>query len=116
MVSSQLLRSLELARKKLRCSFSAMDGRDITEDFRRKLDEVSLGHKPRFYKFRVEYKGKKGNTLDNEQTERGEIVLILPRHPDEGMLIFYLWIRVKFSSLVPICMQEKIKRAVVRTC
>ena len=93
-----------------------MDGRDITEDFRRKLDEVSLGHKPRFYKFRVEYKGKKGNTLDNEQTERGEIVLILPRHPDEGMLIFYLWIRVKFSSLVPICMQEKIKRAVVRTC
>ena len=67
-----------------------MDGRDITEDLRSKLDEVSLRHKPRFYKFRVEYKGKKGNALDNEQTERGEIMLILPRHPYEGMLIFYL--------------------------
>ncbi|CAH3128788.1 unnamed protein product [Porites lobata] len=83
-VSSQLLRSLELARKRLRCSFSAMDGRDITEDLRSKLDQVPPRHKPRFYKFRVEYKDKKGNTVDNEQTGKGEIMLILPRHPDEG--------------------------------
>ena len=60
-----------------------MDGRDITEDLRSKLDQVPTRHKPRFYKFRVEYKDKKGNTVDNEQTGKGEIMLILPRHPDE---------------------------------
>ena len=100
-VSSQLLRSLELARKRLRCSFSAMDGRDITEDLRSKLDQVPPRHKPRFYKFRVEYKDKKGNTVDNEQTGKGEIMLILPRHPDEGLLIFYLWIRLKILIFCP---------------
>ena len=100
-VSSQLLRSLELARKRLRCSFSAMDGRDITEDLRSKLDQVPPRHKPRFYKFRVEYKDKKGNTVGNEQTGTGEIMLILPRRPDEGMLIFYLWIRVKILISCP---------------
>ena len=78
-----------------------MDGRDITEDLRSKLDEVSLRNKPRFYRFRVEYKNKKGYTVDNEQTGTGEIVLILPRHPDEGMLIFYLWIRVKILISCP---------------
>ena len=62
-----------------------MDGRDITEDLRSKLDEVPPRHKPRFYKFRVEYKNKKGNTVDNEPTGTGEIMLILPRHPEEGM-------------------------------
>ena len=78
-----------------------MDGRDITEDLRSKLDEVPPRHKPRFYKFRVEYKDEKGNTVDNEPTGTGEIVLILPRHPDEGMLIFYLWIRVKILIFCP---------------
>ena len=62
-----------------------MDGRDITEDLRSKLDEVPPRHKPRFYMFRVEYKDKKRNTVDNEPTGTGEIMLILPRHPEEGM-------------------------------
>ena len=78
-----------------------MDCRDITEDLRSKLDQVPPRHKPRFYKFRVEYKDKKGNTVDNEQTGKGEIMLILPRHPDEGMLIFYLWIRLKILIFCP---------------
>lgn len=78
-----------------------MDGRDITEDLRSKLDEVPPRHKPRFYKFRVEYKDKKGNTVDNEQTGTAEIMLILSRHPEEGMLIFYLWIRVKILISCP---------------
>ena len=78
-----------------------MDGRDITEDLRSKLDQVPTRHKPRFYKFRVEYKDKKGNTVDNEQTGKGEIMLILSRHPDEGMLIFYLWIRLKILIFCP---------------
>ena len=62
-----------------------MDGRDITEDLRSKLDEVPPRHKPRFYMFRVEYKDKRRNTVDNEPTGTGEIMLILPRHPEEGM-------------------------------
>ena len=83
-VSSQLLRSLDLARKKLRCSFSAMDGRDIVEDLRSKLDEMPQHHKPRYYKFRVEYMERKENGLSDEKVGQGEIVLILPRHPNEG--------------------------------
>ena len=78
-----------------------MDGRDITEDLRSKLDEVPPRHKPRSYMFKVEYKDKKRNAVDTEQTGKGEIMLILPRHPDEGMLIFYLWIRVKILISCP---------------
>ena len=83
-VSSQLLRSLDLARKKLRCSFKAMNGRDITEDLRGKLDEMPQRHKPRFYKFRVDYMERTANGLEDEKFGDGEILLILPQHPDEG--------------------------------
>lgn len=83
-VSLELQRSLELARKKLRCSFSAMDGRDIAEDLRCKLDEMPDSHKPRFCKFKVEYFEKKPNGLGDEKVGEGEVLLILPRHPDEG--------------------------------
>lgn len=83
-VSLELQRSLELARKKLRCSFSAMDGRDIAEDLRCNLDELPDSHRPRFYKFRVEYFEKKPNGLGDEKVGEGEVLLILPRHPDEG--------------------------------
>ena len=84
-----------------------MDGRDITEDLRSKLDEVPPRHKPRVHKFTVEYKDKKGNTVDNEQTGTGEI--ILPRHPEEGMLIFYLWIRVKFLISCPYVCKRRLR-------
>ena len=83
-VSLELQRSLELARKKLRCSFSAMDGRDVAEDLRCKLDEMPDNYKPRFYKFRVEYFERKPNGLSDEKVGEGDVLLILPRHPDQG--------------------------------
>ena len=61
-----------------------MDGRDIAEDFRCKLDEMPKHHKPRFYKFRVEYMERQKNGLGDEKVGEGEIMLIVPRHPDEG--------------------------------
>ena len=45
-----LLKALEMARKKLRCSFTGLDGRDITEDIRNKLVEKSSGNQPRSYR------------------------------------------------------------------
>lgn len=61
-----------------------MDGRDIAEDFRCKLDEMPKHHKPRFYKFRVDYMERRKNGLGDEKVGDGEIMLIVPRHPDEG--------------------------------
>ncbi|XP_022798353.1 uncharacterized protein LOC111336511 [Stylophora pistillata] len=83
--SAQLLWSLDLARKRLRCSFSAMDGRDIVEDLRSKLEEMPDNCKPRFYKFRVDYYEKNVDGLSDEKVGEGEILLILPRHPDVGI-------------------------------
>ena len=45
-----LLNALEMARKKLRCSFTGLDGRDIAEDIRVKLVEKSPGSQPRSYR------------------------------------------------------------------
>ncbi|KAJ7392057.1 hypothetical protein OS493_015003 [Desmophyllum pertusum] len=61
-----------------------MDGRDIVEDLRCKLEEIPENNKPRFYKFRVEYFERKANGLNDEKVGDGEVMLILPRHPDEG--------------------------------
>jgi len=61
-----------------------MDGRDIAEDLRCKLDEMPDNYKPRFYKFRVEYFEKKPNGLSDAKVGKGEVLLILPRHPKEG--------------------------------
>lgn len=46
-----LLNALEMARKKLRCSFTGLDGRDISEDIRVKLIERTPGSQPRSYRF-----------------------------------------------------------------
>ena len=61
-----------------------MDGRDIAEDIRCKLDETPNSYKPRFYKFRVEYFERKVDGSSDEKVGDGEVLLILPRHPDEG--------------------------------
>ena len=47
---SSLLTALDLARKKLGCSFSGLDGRDIAEDIRDKFVETSAGSQPRSYR------------------------------------------------------------------
>ena len=46
-----LFNALEMVRKELRCSFTALDGRDISEDIRVKLLEPSPGNQPRSYRF-----------------------------------------------------------------
>ena len=45
-----LLRALDMARIKLRCSFTGMDGQDITEDIRDKFVERGPGSQPRSYR------------------------------------------------------------------
>lgn len=42
---------LDLARKKLGCSFSALDGRDIAEDIRDSFVERSPGSQPSNYRY-----------------------------------------------------------------
>ena len=46
-----LLIALDMARKKLGCSFSALDGRDIAEDIRDNFVERSPGSQPSSYRF-----------------------------------------------------------------
>ena len=46
----ELLLALDLARKKLGCSFLGMDGRDIAEDIRDKFVERSPGSQPSSYR------------------------------------------------------------------
>ena len=46
-----LMIALDLARKKLGCSFSAVDGRDIAEDIRDNFVEKSPGSQPKNYRY-----------------------------------------------------------------
>ena len=46
-----LLIALDMARKKLGCSFTAMDGRDIAEDIRDNFVERSPGSQPSSYRY-----------------------------------------------------------------
>ena len=48
---SILLEALNMARKKLDCSFSGMDGQDIAEDIREKFVERRPGSQPSSYRF-----------------------------------------------------------------
>ena len=47
---ASLLIALDMARKKLNCSFTGMDGRDITEDIRDKFERRSFRSQPRSYR------------------------------------------------------------------
>jgi len=47
---NELKIATELARKKLRCSFSGLDGRDIMEDIRANFVEKEPGDQPRSYR------------------------------------------------------------------
>ena len=47
----ELLYALQMAREKLRCSFTGMDGRDVIEDVRANFVEKKPGEQPRSYKY-----------------------------------------------------------------
>lgn len=51
--SSTLLASLDMARKKLGCSFTGMDGRDIAEDIRDNFVEKPPGSQPSSYRLEM---------------------------------------------------------------
>ena len=48
---AELLYTLQLAREKLRCSFTGLDGRDISEDIRANFVDKKPGEQPRSYKY-----------------------------------------------------------------
>lgn len=80
-----LLDALELARKKLHCSFNGMDGRDVIEDFKEKFIYTPKGHQPRSYRFKVTYYEKEDGYSKGTKVGEGEILLISPRHPTKGI-------------------------------
>ena len=47
---NELKIAIELARERLRCSFSGLDGRDVIEDIRANFVEKEPGDQPRSYR------------------------------------------------------------------
>lgn len=78
--AESLLKALKLAREKLRCSFVGEDGRDINEDIKDKFLKIKSKKRPRSYRFQVHYYDEEGNN-----TSKGEILFIAPRHPSESI-------------------------------
>lgn len=80
-----LQNALEMARKKLRCSFTGMDGRDINEDIRMNFVERSPGNQPRSYRFKVHYFDKDAEGDGDYKVGEAEVLFIAPRHPYKGI-------------------------------
>ena len=80
-----LLHSLDMARQKLRCSFTGMDGRDINEDIRDHLVELRYQKYTRHFKFRVHYFDKDHDTGISQKVSEGVILFLTPRHPSDGI-------------------------------
>ncbi|KAK3728945.1 hypothetical protein QZH41_016810 [Actinostola sp. cb2023] len=89
--ASDLLAALKQAREKLRCSFTGISGRDILEDIREKFVEKPPGNQPRCYRFKVTYYEISG--FVGKEVGEGEVLLLMPRHPEDGMSRFkdYKW-------------------------
>ena len=73
-----LLSALKLAREKLHCSFTGMDGRDVSEDLRARFIEPHP--EQRSYKFKVQYYSTDNNGVEVKDGD-GEIMFIAPRKP-----------------------------------
>ena len=73
-----LLSALKLAREKLHCSFTGMDGRDVSEDLRARFLEPQP--EQRSYKFKVQYYSTDNNGVEVKDGD-GEIMFIAPRNP-----------------------------------
>lgn len=90
--ASDLLIALQQARDQLRCSFLGLNGRDVLEDIREKFVEQPCGKQPRYYRFVVHYYEKFG--LSDKKVGEGEVLLLAPRHPNEGIVDFenFKWV------------------------
>ncbi|KAK3737444.1 hypothetical protein QZH41_000165 [Actinostola sp. cb2023] len=84
--ATDLLLTLQQARVKLRCSFTGVSGRDIHEDIRQEFVEKPSGNQPRSYRFKVTYYEKSG--FEEKVVGEGEVILLMPRHPDDGISQF----------------------------
>lgn len=69
--------------KKLGCSFSGMDGRDIAEDIQDKFVNQPPGSQPSSYRFKVHYYDKDPSGYGKTKVGEGDILFIAPRHPDK---------------------------------
>ena len=78
--ADSLLTALRMARQKLHCSFTGVNGRDIEEDIRVNFLKINSQQRPRSYQFRVQYYDE-----DDNKTGEGEILFIAPRHPSESI-------------------------------
>ena len=89
--ATEILKMIKQAREKLRCSFTGISGRDIHEDIRREFVEIPVGRKPRSYRFKVQY--YEMSDFEERLVGEGEVLLLMPRHPDEGISEFkdYKW-------------------------
>lgn len=84
--ATDLLIALQQARDKLRCSFLGVGGRDVLEDVREKFLEQPIGKQPRYYRFVVHYYERFG--LSDKKVGEGEVLMLSPRHPSEGVGYF----------------------------
>ena len=82
--ADDLLLAMDLARRKLNCSFSGMDGRDVFEDVKEKFVMMKPGEQPRSYKFKVQYYDKQDKYEPGRKVGEGVVILIAPRPPDKG--------------------------------
>lgn len=80
---STLLAALDMARKKLGCSFSGIDGRDISEDIRDNFVDKPPGSQLSSYRFKVHYYDKNPSGDGKSKVGEGEILFVAPRHPDK---------------------------------
>ena len=77
--------AIDFARKWLRCSFSALDGRDIIEDIKNKFVYRLPGTQPRMYTFKVEYYERAYGVECDIKIGEGYVLILSPRHPFKGI-------------------------------
>lgn len=82
--AKDLLIAMKKAREILRCSFTGLNGQDVYEDIRVKLIDRPPSKQPRSYRFKVEYFDFTDDG-EREKVGEGEILYILPRHPEQGL-------------------------------
>ena len=89
-----LIHAMELARKKLNCSFLSENGSDVLRDIKEKFVNKAPGQQPRSYRFKVHYyekdneqgeDKKENNNVGDNEVDEGEVILIAPRHPENGI-------------------------------
>ena len=83
--ADDLVHALGLARDKLNCYFISSDGRDVIQDVKDKFVRKPPGEQPRSYRFKVDYYERADSDTADRKVGEGEILLIAPRHPNNGV-------------------------------